>query len=1007
MERTFDMSDKFALPFNLHKKPRDTFLQTLSSSYAGSQENNEKVIIVDEIKNQNSSMDGVPKGNISVFQCEKSTVDDTIKAISHTDIIPRISLSDAERIKNEVRMLQLECGKKLYAESSKYSYTRGNVRDSVTVVPSVSACSDVTAKAVECLPIHKSQHNHIGTDIPNNVDQNVVLSNSTTFSSKDGNTVTRSEVSKLENKPQVSFNTVRASANRELTLKDASISLKNVTEDTLLISEKKDIGNSTIKRRNEMFPATPSYRRTQSVLPLVDCEVLGNRIIHPENNIVTCSVTHENLMSVTTTSGMVAGLSSGFPEIPIERELFKNIPLSRIPSDVRNQPALSSDCKILLPRTKTSQNKISSGVTVCPRTDSDIIRQCGLPLEHTLVSPSKMSTEKTDVRKDNGVSKASENYGSCYAVCPHMKKGSDFQSVLGENINSKQPYVSDLKHSTVLQSKLLEESICMQESSNSSTVSTILELRPAVNLNQEKINSPTPVSHVTNMKRIMSHVKEPSPVTVITENKFDTLISTVCNALPSQKEAKILKDPNADWELHNSKSSSLRLREESIKCNILKSSEVSTTSSSNRQVSALSENVHSFSERGKATDYKAPPASGTKSESVVDKLHNYISLLYSDMKGNESDTCSLSPHKRKKTKLTSTEKNVLVHNLDVVSEIRQRSSPGISVACKGRTSTVYEQIGHIPLCSVVESKGKEACRSPGVKEKETSDCTARNSNVSVVHKTVVPESLSCSSVTCKESTATVYTQSPSVLHNTLGSEFMQPTATVNELQLTQPQSQSVKLSPEICRHPRKFCAMERNSFEILMNGQKTLQKKSPSKGLRKCSPVKYAMKNRSPRNHRYRTVSPNKAKASKALDFANCSSETKSGFLASTDPKNRSSVSEFSYSDECVGYFEAIIAEVFKDRDLLRLLSEEEVTFVTIFWKLENQVKKLYVRMLSRKYTWHRVPDIKYHDIDVPAAFNELEMSGFVTSGLYSVSNSSAQSFNTCDSLQFILCNLN
>jgi hypothetical protein len=39
--------------------------------------------------------------------------------------------------------------------------------------------------------------------------------------------------------------------------------------------------------------------------------------------------------------------------------------------------------------------------------------------------------------------------------------------------------------------------------------------------------------------------------------------------------------------------------------------------------------------------------------------------------------------------------------------------------------------------------------------------------------------------------------------------------------------------------------------------------------------------------------------------------------------------------------------------------------------------------MLSRKYTWHREADIKYDDIDVPAAFTELELSGLITSGTY------------------------
>jgi hypothetical protein len=992
-ERTSDMSDEFTLPFNLHEKTRTTSFQTSSSLCAGSQENDEDIIIEGEIKNQNSCADGVPRGTILVFQSEESTVDDTIEVISHTNIPPRISPSDAERIKNEVRMLQLERDKKWCAESNEYSHTRGKVKHSVRV-PNRSACSDTTTEAVECLPFqNKSQHSHNSTDISSNVDQSAVLSKSTTtFSSKDGNIVTGSEVSKSENKSKVPLNTVRALANRELVLEDTSISLKNITQDILPISEKNNIGKSTIICKNEMFPATASYRRTQSTLPLVDCEVLEYKIMHPKNNTDTCTATCENVMPVTTTSGMVAGLSSGSPKLPVERESVKKIPLSRKPSGVRNQRALSSDCKILLPRSKAvSQNKIENKAITPPRTDSNIIRQCRLPSEHPRVSPSKMSTGKTDVRKGNDVIKASENSGSQYVICPlsHLKRGNDVRSVLEENISSKRPCISDHKPSTVLQSKSsLEESTSMQESNNSSTDSVVLEPRPAANLNCEKSSSPVHVSNVTNLKCLVSNVKKLSPVTVIIEDESDTLISTVCNTVPSHKEAKILKGPNADWEVLNSKSSSLHLREESVKCNFSKSSEVYSTSSSEKQVSVPSENMHSSLERGKATtDYKAPPASGTKLDSVGNKLHYYMSLLFSGTEREESDTCSLSSDKGNKTKLPSTEMNMLIHNPDVVSKIRQNSSPSISVACKGSTSTAHEQIVHISLCSDVKSKGKEDCRSPEVKKKETSDCTARNNTVSIVHKSIVPGSVSGSSVTCTGSTATIPAQSPTVLCNTLGNKCMQPATTVSELQIIQPESQSVKLSHEVSRHPSKFCVVERNSFDILMTGQKISQKKSPSKRLCNSSPIKYVIKNRSPHKRRYRTVSPNKTQASKVLEFDSCGTETKSGSLASTNPENQSTVSEFSYSHEYVGYFEAIIAEVLKDRDLLSLLIEEEVTIVTNFWKLENQVKKLYVRMLSRKYTWHRVSDIKYYDINVPAAFIELEVSGFVTSGLYNVSN--------------------
>jgi hypothetical protein len=121
--------------------------------------------------------------------------------------------------------------------------------------------------------------------------------------------------------------------------------------------------------------------------------------------------------------------------------------------------------------------------------------------------------------------------------------------------------------------------------------------------------------------------------------------------------------------------------------------------------------------------------------------------------------------------------------------------------------------------------------------------------------------------------------------------------------------------------------------------------------------------------------------AKRVLKFGSFDTKKKLGSFE--QPENQSSVPDLFYKREFVSYFELIIGEVVKDKDMLSVLSEEEVNVVTNFWKLEQQVKKLYIRMLSRKYTWHRVSDIKYDDIDVPAAFTELEISGLITSGMY------------------------
>jgi hypothetical protein len=164
----------------------------------------------------------------------------------------------------------------------------------------------------------------------------------------------------------------------------------------------------------------------------------------------------------------------------------------------------------------------------------------------------------------------------------------------------------------------------------------------------------------------------------------------------------------------------------------------------------------------------------------------------------------------------------------------------------------------------------------------------------------------------------------------------------------------------------------------MIAGQKTPQKRSPAKKLSRSSPIKYMTNSRSPRKRWYRTTSPNKPNVNKALKFDSCNIETES-----LEPRNQSSVPEVSFSKEYVTYFEAIIVKVLKDRDMMCLISEEELKMVNKFWKLDTQVKKLYIRMLSRHCSWHRVSDIKYDDVNVPAVFNELKMAGLVTSGVY------------------------
>jgi hypothetical protein len=926
------MSDGGMLPFSICKKPGKVFSQILSSTYADSLESGKEdiVIIQDGTKNQNTSINGIERGNISVFQNEKETMapgtEDPLKkkrsdddiVISHKIMPPSISLSAAERLKNETKKLHVEPYEKR-----------------VSRVPDLSACNDTTAKAGMGLPVqHKSHHRHNNTGLSSSICQNTEICNhTTTFSSEDVKIVTKSEISKPENKQKICLSTVKAVTNREMVLEDPSISLKNTGQEVRLISGKSSAGNSAATGKNEMSQAATSSKR--------------------------------------------------------------------------NKSALSSGHKHTLSRPKSSQKKNGNEGIVPSRTDLNNKGQSGLYLEHSVGSPSKTFAGKTGTSKDNSVVKPSENsVPQCVISCSlsHLEKEKNVHSVLEENISFKQPNMSDCEISAVVQKKpWLRVSQSKRESNNNSSSDFIaLKLKPAANMNQKKPRSSTHVLNVTD-----------TFPTLITEKESVTLASNVCNTVPSHKEASTVKGPIEGCEPLNSKGCvSLHMREEPVKCNFSKSIEVPSTSSSDKQTPVLYSD--SSLERRKATENKALSSPDTKVKLTVDQLHKYISVLFTDVKNNENEPCSRSSDKEIETDLTSTINNVSVHSPNVMSEFRHGTSPSISVTCKGSMSPTHDRsVRGLLLCSGFRDEGKEACSSPEVKRKNKSDCASRNGTVSFSGSSVAcigsthegkeacssPEvkwknksdctsrngtvSSSGTSVACIGSTSATHKQSSTVLCYTPGKDLMEPAITIIESETTHSQSQNFKLSQEISKHPSKFSLTERNSFEILMAGHKTPQKRSPSKKLSRSSPIKYMINNRSPHNRRYRTTSPNKPDVNKTLKFDSCNTETKSGSFPSTEPKNQSSVSELSFSKEYVSYFEAIIAEVLKDRDMLSLISEEELMIVTDFLKLETQVKKLYIRMLSRKYTWHRVSNIKYDDINVPAAFIELEVSGLVTSGVY------------------------
>jgi hypothetical protein len=377
--------------------------------------------------------------------------------------------------------------------------------------------------------------------------------------------------------------------------------------------------------------------------------------------------------------------------------------------------------------------------------------------------------------------------------------------------------------------------------------------------------------------------------------------------------------------------------------------------------------------RRRKSDYAA------RNHSVSNLLNQHVPLSLSGSSvlcvGNAG-----TAQKHKSASLSSTSEKQCIEPAVTIRklEITQHQScitSSISSACEEeRTSIESEHIafGEI-LCPGVENRDREIRLSPEIKRKKISDCAVRSSTESVLHNLEVPGT---SSVACVGRTGNTHQQSSTLTCNTAGEGFVEPTVTDCELDIVQPQSQNLKFSREISQHPRKFSLIKSNSFEILMAGRKTPQKKSPSKRLSKSSPINYVRKNCSPCKQMNGCTS-----AKRLLKFGGCDTKKKLGSFA--QPENQSSVPELFYKRESVSYFESIIGEVLKDKDMLSVLSEEEVNVVTSFWKLKHQVKKLYIRMLSRKYAWHRVLDIKYDDIDVPAAFTELEIWGLITSGMY------------------------
>ena len=918
MARKSEISDGPMLPHSVHKSPAITCSQESFSTNAGSVKNEEEDLMITEdgTENEDTPVGAASRGNISVFQSKKETLaaaseglvrkkcsDDDITVIRHIVTPPRISQSDAERIKRDVRELYQKRYMKQCAESSECSFTQSKVDNSPTRLSSLSSCKSITTKADVSFPIqNEGQYTHDGTGVSSNIYQNaVLLSNTTVRSSKDAKVSTGSEISKAGNKPAVVLNTVRASTSRETVVEDSGVVLKNTAKDTLLISEKNNTTSSSTLCESDMLPASSSYRRSKSTLPSEDCKISEGKIMSTGTKKTGTSVTNKNVMPVTTPSDLVAVLPSGDLKVPVDRDTCENSMLSKTSLYTSRQHAFSSGHETSLSRPLLLQKKNLNKGIIPALANSDIKRQPALSSEHSVVSPSEVCASVVPCDTTSESQKT-----------PDKKAPPQLGTKVESGVDKLHYYMTVLYSDT-----------------------------------ESKENEPC------------HHSSDKGQGIGFTSTNTNTLV----------QNKKVVSETGHDHSL----SMSVACKE--------------NTTTSNKHVAPglpLCSNVVS---KGKETG-TSPEVRGRKKSDCTVRNHSVSNLLNLQvpvsLSGSSVPCVGNTPTTQKHNSafLCSTAEKQRIEPAVTIRklEMTQRQScttSTISIARKKSTSVEGERIAcGAPLCSDVENRGKEICLSPDIKRKKISDCSVRKSTDSVLHKLEVPGSSSGSSVACVGSTGNTYKQSSTLLCNTAGEDFVECTATVCELDIAQSQSQNLKLSREISQHPRKYSLIMNNNFETLTAGHKTPQKKSPSKKLSKSSPINYVRNNHSPYKRMYGRTSANRA-----LKFDSCGAKKNLGSLA--QPENQSSVPELSYKREFVSYFEFIIDEVLRDKGILSVLSEEDVNVVTSFRKMEHQVKKLYIRMLSRKYTWHRVSDIKYDDINVPAAFTELEVSGLITSGMY------------------------
>nr|CAD7196903.1 unnamed protein product [Timema douglasi] len=187
----------------------------------------------------------------------------------------------------------------------------------------------------------------------------------------------------------------------------------------------------------------------------------------------------------------------------------------------------------------------------------------------------------------------------------------------------------------------------------------------------------------------------------------------------------------------------------------------------------------------------------------------------------------------------------------------------------------------------------------------------------------------------------------------------------------------LKLSYQLSQSPNKFVDLSEYMEGIPHFPQK--KKRSPKKSPLKASPKRF-LKNKFSSKCNFQ----NKREISKVLNFNEhpmpCTSKEEVG----SPEKNNLKKNEPHYDQTMLDVYCTQFKTLLYDSiiNFPHIFNLEEIKVIKSFCDHSTLSKKLYIRMFTRKFTWHRVSDIKYEEIgqDLSEVFHELEFRDYVSS---------------------------